>query len=480
MELHFNILDWLLLLAYFVFVAILSWKKDWEHQDEESFLLSGRKMTLPAFVATLVSTWYGGILGVGEYSYQYGVSQWLVFGVPFYIFSLLFAYFLAGKIRMNKALSLPEAVGNFYDEKTGRFSALPIFILVSPAPYILMLGLIFQYLTGGTGHFLIYASAVALFSVAYISFGGFSAVVRTDMLQVILMYAGFIFLLYFAIQQYGSFGKLWNHVPVNFRDLTGGHGWQYIAVWFFIALWTFVDPSFHQRAAAAKSPKTAQRGIVISVLLWTCFDFMTMFSGMYGWGILGSHIDDPVMVYPYLANQILPMGFKGLFFIGLLATIMSTMDSYLFLSGQTLGRDLLVKLFPDTSRNRLTRFSVLLAAVLGILLIIVYPSVINLWYVIGSVMIPGLLIPVLGVYLNLFSLKTSYALPTMVVSILVSLVWLILGSIYNPSQYSQAFLGIEPFYPGLATSIVFWLVGRERKDDLLTTSEETELEFEEG
>lgn len=472
-ELNFTLLDWSFILLYFLFLVYLSWRREGEDKDEEAFLLSGRKMTLPAFVATLVSTWYGGILGVGEYSYQFGISQWLLFGFPFYVFSALFAWLLAGKIRMNKALSLPEAVGNFYGEKAGRFSALPIFILVSPAPYILMLGLIFQYLTGGAGDFLWYASAVALFSVAYVSFGGFSAVVRTDMLQVTLMFGGFACLLFYAGFEFGSLTKLWNAVPDNYRDLTGGHDIQYILVWFFIALWTFVDPSFHQRAAAAKSPETAKKGIFISIVLWSVFDFMTLFSGMFGWAILGPEINEPIMVYPYLANEIMPMGMKGLFFIALLAIIMSTMDSYLFLSGQTLGRDLLVKLFPDTSNNRLTRISVLVAAILGILLILVYPSVIDIWYVIGSVMIPGILIPVLGIYIRLFTLKKEWVIPTMTVCIGISLIWLILGTVYNTEAYSYTFLGMEPFYPGLLASILFWLIGRDKSKDLISETEFT-------
>ena len=46
------------------------------------YLLAGRRLTLPAFVATLVTTWYGGILGIGEYAWRFGISTWLVFGVP--------------------------------------------------------------------------------------------------------------------------------------------------------------------------------------------------------------------------------------------------------------------------------------------------------------------------------------------------------------------------------------------------------------
>lgn len=466
-ELEFTLLDWGIILSYFALLVYLAWQRDWQTDDEEAFLLSGRKMSLPAFVATLVSTWYGGILGIGEYSYQSGISTWLILGIPFYVFSALFAWLLAGKIRMNKALSLPEAVGNFYGDTAGRFSAIPIFILVSPAPYILMLGLIFQYLTGGTGHFLWYASAVALFSVAYVTFGGFNAVVRTDMLQIGLMFCGFIFLIIFAGMEFGGIGTLWEIMPTDFRDITGGENIQYILVWFFIALWTFVDPSFHQRAAAAESPATAKKGIFISILMWSAFDFLTIFSGIYGWAILGGDLAEPIMVYPYLANEILPIGLKGLFFVALLATIMSTLDSYLFLSGQTLGRDLLVKIFPDIKNNTLTRISTLIAALLGILLIIIYPSVIDLWYVIGSVMIPGLLIPVMGVYLRLFTLNKKWVLPTMLGSIGVSLAWLILGTITSQGLYDYTYLGIEPFYPGLATSVLFWIIGRDKEKALL-------------
>lgn len=461
MSLSFTFLDWGVIILYFSFIIYLSWDKDWKNQDEESYLLLGRKMTLPAFVATLVSTWYGGILGVAEYSYQFGISQWLLFGVPFYVFSGLFAYFLAGKIRANPAKSIPEAVANVYGDKAGRFSAFPIFILVSPAPYILMIGLIAQYLMGGAGHILLYATIISLFTVAYTSFSGFNAVVRTDMLQAILMFVGFTILIIFAYMEFGSFSTLWNTVPENYTNLTGGRNWQYIVVWFFIALWTFVDPSFHQRVAAAETPRIAKQGIYTSIALWTGFDFLTAFSGMYAWAILGPGLENPAMSYPILANQILPMGLKGLFFVALLATIMSTLDSYMFLSGQTLGRDLLAKIFTKQPRNRLTRISIFAAAAIGMLLIIIYPSVIDLWYVIGSVMIPGLLIPVLGVYLKIFRLKQNWVRPTMWVSIAVSLIWLILGTLTSNTAYSYTFLGIEPFYPGLFVSIGCWLMGRD-------------------
>jgi solute:Na+ symporter, SSS family len=456
-EVNFTGPDWLIVAAYFGFLMILAFRKGWHDKDEEYFLLSGRRMTLPAFVATLVSTWYGGILGVGEYSTQFGVSMILLFGVPFYFFSAIYAFFLAERIRNHPALTIPEAVGSAYGKTAGRLSAVGVFILVSPAPYILMLGLIFQFLTGGSGNFLYYAIAVALFSVAYVSFSGFSAVVRTDVLQVTLMFAGFIALLWFASDAYGPPVMAWNNVPDHFRDISGGQTLQYILVWFFIALWTFVDPSFHQRAAAARTGKTAKRGILISILFWIVFDFLTLFSGMYGFLILGA-IDNPVMIYPYLGNELLPVGLKGLFFITLIATIMSTMDSYLFISGQTLGRDLLKGWLPKADPVYLTRVGILIAAILGILLVLIYPSVIDLWYVIGSVMIPGLLIPVLGVYLPAFSVSRRSALLILTLASGVSLAWLVAGTLYGGEDVT--YLGIEPFYPGLMVSLGIFALDR--------------------
>ena len=455
----FSLVDWLIVGSYFIFLIWISWQKGWKAESEEDFLLSGRKVTLPAFVATLVSTWYGGILGIGEWSYQFGISQWLILGFPFYFFSALFAIFLAGKIRLNKALTIPEAISNHYSKKAGRISALPIFILVSPAPYILMLGLIFQFLIGGDAPFLMYASLVALFSVLYITIGGFGAVIRTDIFQVILMFGGFILLLIFAINEFGGFGTLISSLPDTHLDITGGNNWQYILVWFFIALWTFVDPSFHQRAAAAESPETARKGIFISIGFWIGFDFLTCFTGLYAFAILGDGLENPVMAYPILADQILPFGLKGLFFVALLATIMSTLDSYLFISGQTLGRDYLSKYFPTVKPNLLTRISIFISAIVGIILILIYPSVIDLWYIIGSIFIPGLLIPVLGIYLTPFRLPSAYVFYSIIGCTFVSFTWLILGTLYAPEFGGTMFLGIEPFYPGLLVAILLWVFG---------------------
>ena len=78
------------------------------------YLLAGRRMTLPAFVATLVTTWYGGILGIGEYAWRFGISTWVVFGIPYYFAAIVFALWLAPRLRRSGAITIPDLLVNAY------------------------------------------------------------------------------------------------------------------------------------------------------------------------------------------------------------------------------------------------------------------------------------------------------------------------------------------------------------------------------
>jgi SSS family solute:Na+ symporter len=91
-------------------------------------LLAGRTVTLPAFVATLVSTWYGGILGIGEYAYLNGISNWVLFGLPYYFFALLFALFLAKRVRASRLVTIPDKLYQTYDLKTSLLGGLLTFL----------------------------------------------------------------------------------------------------------------------------------------------------------------------------------------------------------------------------------------------------------------------------------------------------------------------------------------------------------------
>ena len=67
-----------------------------------SFLVtkSRRKLKLAGFIVTLVSTWYGGIIGIGENTYLYGFQTWTIFGLPYYIFAIMQNVFFNSEIKL--------------------------------------------------------------------------------------------------------------------------------------------------------------------------------------------------------------------------------------------------------------------------------------------------------------------------------------------------------------------------------------------
>ncbi|RME01857.1 MAG: hypothetical protein D6814_00695, partial [Calditrichaeota bacterium] len=105
----YSFVDAFIILLYLVGVLFLGiWRGRAGTEGAEDYLVAGRRITLPAFVASLVSTWYGGILGVGEFSYLYGISNWLVFGVPYYLYAIIFALFLAARARRTRQYTIPD------------------------------------------------------------------------------------------------------------------------------------------------------------------------------------------------------------------------------------------------------------------------------------------------------------------------------------------------------------------------------------
>jgi solute:Na+ symporter, SSS family len=457
----FSFIDTLLILLYFaavLFVGYRSARK--EKNDTDEYLLASRSLTLPVFVATLVSTWYGGILGVGEYSYQYGISNWVVFGVPYYFFAVVFALFLAKKARGTNLVTIPDRLFEAYDAKTSLFGAMLTFVLISPAPYVLMLGVLVQLIFG----FNLLTSIVlsTFLTVCYLYYGGFRSDVNANVLEFILMFAGFALIVPFAYAKFGGLEFLQHNLPPLHLTWHGGNSIQYILVWFFIALWTLVDPAFYQRCYAAKDGATAQRGILLSTLCWFVFDFFTSTAGLYARAAL-PNLQHPMYAYPLLAEITLPSVAKGMFYIGMLATIMSSLSSLTFIGASTIGNDLVGRLLlAEKSDIRgaavtlWTKIGLVITALFAVALAFWIPSVVKLWYVIGTAIIPGLLVPLIATYFKRLNIAAPFAFSAMVLGWGLSTVWLVWGQM-NGGRYP---FSIEPMYPGLAVSLVTWGIGK--------------------
>lgn len=421
-------------------------------ETEVDYIVAGRRLTLPAFVATLVSTWYGGILGVGEYAWTYGVSNWLVFGVPYYLYAILFALFLARRARRAEVLTLPELLHDRFGRGPALIGAATIFVMTVPAAYVLMLGVLVRIATGWP----LWVGVVlgTVLSLSYVLRGGLRAIVGTDMVQFALMFLGFLVLTPVCVAKFGGWDWLRAALPAEHLSWSGGRGFQAVAVWYVIAAATLVEPAFHQRCYAAVDGKTARRGILLSVGFWMIFDALTTTAGLYARAVLPD-LDDPVAAFPRLASAALPPLWRGLFMTGLLATIMSTVDSYAFVAAVTGGRDVWARLRSgdpggdEAASLRAARWALPLVGGLSVALALWSGSVVELWHHLGSVGTPVLLIPVLAAHgkRRLSGRRVAWSMGA---AAAVSLGWLAMGN-------GEPWLGMEAIFPGLfASAAMLW------------------------
>ena len=441
----------LALAVYLAVVAAVAWRG--RTRTELEYLLAGRRLTTPAFVATLVATWYGGVLGVGEFSFRHGLSNWVVFGVPYYLAAVLFALLLAARARRTQALSIPDQLQTTYGAAAGRTGTALVLLMAIPAAYVLMLAELTGIYTGLT----VAAGAVlvTIYLIATVVLGGFRNVVHANVLQFVLMFAAFALVLPAALAHTGGFGGLWSALPEGHRTWHGNLPAQYLLVWYLIAMQTLVEPTFYQRCYAAASPAVARRGVLLSVTFWLVFDFLTTFSGLAA-RVLLPELDNPVLAFPALGRAVLPTAANALFAVGLFATVMSTAHSYLFLAGVTIGHDLAPALRPGADQRRWTAIGLVFAGAAAVALALSLRSVVQIWHHVGSIVTAALLLPLaLSHAPPRWRYSPGLAATAMAASAGTAAVWI--AVLHLRGAYP---LGLEPIIPALVVSALLWLPRR--------------------
>ena len=462
--LELALIDYVIIFSYFVLLFGLGFIVKKKIQSLDDYFLAGRRLTLPIFVATLVSTWYGGLLGVGELSFNYGFVNWLTQGFFWYIVYLFFAFFLANRIRKTNLYTIPDQLERFYDKKSRFLGAIFNFIMVTPAPYVFSMGLIFSLFFGWDLWIGILLGTIVI--VFYTIRGGFFADVYTDFIQFFLMMLGVAIIIPLAVQTYGGFDFLTANLPETHLTLTGGWTTQMILVWGFLAFWTLADPGFYQRCYATKDDKMPKKGILISIGFWLLFDICTTFTGMYAAaannaGLLS--VESATTSYLAIAGALLPPALLGLFLTGLIATVMSTVDSFTFLGAMNISHDLYKNIFKKKATDKqvmnMTKIGILVTISFAVILSLFFNSIVTMWYTIGTIGISALIVPILVGFFYKGKKSPLASSLSMISGSGTALFWMIHGYLNLDSYgWPQYLGGFEPLYPGLFASLVVFVI----------------------
>lgn len=420
-------------------------------KDVVGYALAGRTLTAPLFAATLIATWYGSVLASGEFISNDGIMFLFCFGVPYYLAATAYALVMSRRLRSAQVLSIPESIGQYFGTSAAFAAALAVLVVSIPAPFMLSIGVLLHALTAlPLWLCIVIGTSVSMMIVAK---GGLRSDVAANVVQVFLMFAGFSALAIYCILAFGPLNTMIAALPTQTLAIPGNIGWTGVLVWMVIALQTFVDPNFFMRTAAANSPDAARRGLLYSVGGWVVFDMLQLTIGLYGVAYVSQNGGE--WHFLLVAESVLPDAIKGVFVAALLSSITSALDGYLLSSAATIGHDIVPVVWKQKhgglSEKKIPYTSLIATGIIGCLVAILVPSIVELILRAASIAVPGLLLPLIAsVWKPMQTLfREKHGVPAWLLVVLPSV-----ASAVTMYAHSIKLTSIEPMIVGICCSVI--------------------------
>ena len=298
-----SIIDWLIMLVYFVFVLGIGFALKRYMRTSNDFFLAGR--SIPAWVCGLafISANLGAqeVIGMGASGAKYGIITshfYWIGAIPAMIFVGIFMMpFYYG----SKARSVPEYLRLRFDEKTRAVNAFSFAIMTVLSSGISMYAMALLIQTLGLLHgivpdpwiFHVSVFLSAIIVLGYIFLGGLTSAIYNEVLQFFLIVAGFAPLVWIGLRNVGGWQGIKQTLPANMT-----HSWQGMAhastntlgvEWFGLAMGLGFVLSFGywctdflviQRAMAADSEVSARKVPLIAALPKMFFPFLVILPGL--------------------------------------------------------------------------------------------------------------------------------------------------------------------------------------------------------
>ncbi|MFF2797694.1 sodium:solute symporter family protein [Lysinibacillus xylanilyticus] len=430
---------------YLIFIYYIGYKGYKRVNTAEDLIVAGWSMPLPVVTGSLVAAllaapFFFAAVGSGYTSGGFeGSATMGGLGTCMILGSLIWTK----PLRRLKGWTLADYYGLRYGSKklgayTGVVMAIAFGVFNAAAltvggTYIIQQLLQIDFVPAA----LLFVSLTALYSVI----GGLWAVAYTEIVQGALAVAGILGITIFILFYYPdvTFNPEW----WNISELFNKAGAEFWTLYLVLALGDIPAVDLGQRVAAAKSPKVAQRSMIIAGTIIIAISWIP--------GMLGEAFKT---IYPGSSNpEKLMLAFAQGYFPPLLAAIfltamaamgMSTVAAcYVATSGIITKNIYLDFINRNPDPKKLLRFSrliIILSALLGLVLAVSFQKVIDLAYLAWDIIFVTIFWPIV---LGPFWKRVST--PAVWTSISVGLVYYIITSLtYVPSLHiqSEGFLGL--------------------------------------
>ena len=448
-------LDYGIMVGYFVaMLAIGTWFGR-NSTSTKDFFFGGQRFSWWLIAFSMVATTIGSysVVKYSKIAYGYGIASSQTY-LNDWLWAPLLMFGWLPLLYFSRVVSIPE----YFARRFG------------PAARQVSTGLLLLYLVGYVGINLytmgqalnillgwdiFYAAAgVAAISAVYVTFGGQTSVIMTDLFQGAMLLATGLVLLYLGIDYLGGFENFWEHLPRDHRKayVHPTEDPSYPAVGIFwqdgmanSAMFYFLNQGMVMRLLSARSVKDSRKAVVSVMLILMPIAALVVASG--GWvarALVHAGELDPTIEGKeafFVAADLLAMpGVFGLIMAALTAALMSTVDTLVTAIAAIVVNDVYTPLRPnssDESRLNVARIASVSISVIGVCLVPIFMEFGSIYSAHGAftaAVTPPLVVALLlGVFWRRFT--PAAALATMVLGSLAIFASIVFPDLIAPFSH---------------------------------------------
>jgi len=413
-------LQLLIIIFYFlVIIGVGVWSRR-RAGSRDGFFVAHRRGTVPLITGSLLATAVGGsaLVVTASLGFEQGLTGawWLFVGS---VGLLILGFFFARKVRSTALYTLPELVEKQYGSVAGLAASILIVIawigvvagqIVAAGSFLSVLGM------GSITFWMVIFTAVV---VIYAILGGQFSIIRTDLFQAAMLFAGIFVALALVFSQVGGLGGLKVSLPPSYFSfpVSPNFDWRMLLSLLILVGATYVvGPDMYTRLFCAKEEKTAQKSAFWTAFLLIPLAFAIALIGMGAKVLYPQILSD--QAFPQVVNGVLSPGLSGLILAAVIAALMSSADTCLLSQSVILTEDIFKRFRLSTDERKavlLTRLSLVTLSAVALVLALALKEVYSSLMFAYTIFTCGLVVPVIaGFYKEKLKVNSQGALSALI------------------------------------------------------------------
>jgi SSS family solute:Na+ symporter len=371
------------------------------------FFVAGRSLGPGLIFATVLAAniGAGSTVGAAGLGYRDGLSAWWWVGSAG-LGSIVLAMWVGPRIRRLAAEHNLQTVGDFLEWRYGPQVRATIAILLWVGTLMILAGqlIALAWLLNVVVGLPKWAGCLAggVVMTAYFTAGGLLSSAVVNLVQLVVLLAGFGLALPFALDSAGGWAALRSaESPATYWNFLqgGGSGWIYLAI---LGPSFVVSPGLLQKVYGARDDRAVRLGVGANGLVLLGFAFVPVLFGMLA-HVLHPVLESRDMALPTLLMYNVPPLIGSLGLAALFSAEVSSADAILFMLSTSLSRDLYKRFVNPAASDgqvlKVARLAALAGGALGVVFAILLESVINALTIFYTLLSVSLFVPVLaGLY----------------------------------------------------------------------------------